>query len=69
MNPFTYFWHWWTGHFIHVPLDQTVAVTGEEAQIELAQRNYTILKEQFARHLVLAKLEAVRSWNPPGDAV
>lgn len=68
MNPFKYIWLWWTGHFIDVPIEQTVFTVGEEAQIELAQRDYTILKERFARHLCLAKLEAVRSW-PVKEAV
>lgn len=63
MNPFNYFKNWLHSFFISVPVEQLVAVSGEEAQIEIAQRDHTIRREQFARHLAVAKLEAVRSWE------
>ena len=53
--------------FVAVPVEQLATMAGEEAQIELAQRDYTIRKEQFARHLALAKLEAVRTWEQPKE--
>lgn len=68
MNPFKYVWLWWAGHFIDVPLEQKVAVTGEEAIVEIAQRDHTIETERFARHLAVYKLQAVRDW-PVKDAV
>lgn len=65
MNPLTYLTTKFHSFFISVPVEQLVAVSGEEAQIEIAQRDHTIRREQFARHLAVAKLEAVRTWGQP----
>lgn len=62
MNPLTYLWNWWKGHFIIVPLEQKITVTGEEAIVEIAQRDHTIENERFARHLAVYKLQAVKDW-------
>jgi hypothetical protein len=54
----------WIGSiFSPVPIEQAIAMIGEEAQIEIAQRDYAIVKERFGRHMAVAKLEAVRSWG------
>ena len=68
MKPLTYLKNWFNSFFIDVPIEQTVAVEGEKAQIEIAECDDTIKRQQFVRHLAVYKLEAVRSW-PVKDAV
>jgi hypothetical protein len=56
------FWNWWTGHFIYIPLEQKATMIGEEAVVEIAQRDHNIENERFARHLAVYKLQAVKDW-------
>lgn len=63
MNPLTAIKNWLKDIFISVPVEQIVACVGEEAQIEIAQCDDTIRRQQFVRHLAVYKLEAVRSWG------
>lgn len=63
MNPLKALRLWIKDFMFGVPVEQIVVTVGEEAQVEIAQRDHTIRREQFARHLAVAKLEAVRTWE------
>jgi hypothetical protein len=68
MNPLTYAKNLLANIFVHVPLEQKISMVGEEAVVEIAQRDHTIEQERFARHLAVYKLKAVRDW-PVKEAV
>lgn len=55
MSPLKSLRLWLKDFFVSVPIEQFILSAGEEAQIEIAQRNYTMQREAFARHLAIAK--------------
>lgn len=62
MNPLTYIKNYFANFFVLVPLEQKISMVGEEAIVEIANRDHTIEQERFARHLAVYKLKAVRDW-------
>lgn len=50
------------------PLEQIIAEATEAAILSIQECDYTILREQYIRHMALAKIAAMEAWNHGGLA-